>query len=138
MDWLQVGNCSVTRLADFWKFSMTNIHAKVVQMLGKFWCFFETQLLSKACCCHFLANFWKKLGYFLFQNLVSLFGRLSRYLLVLEEINFQIKFARFWKDCYTVRPSLTKVQLRMFSKSLMLRKLKVGTNVSKLVKIIDY
>ena len=34
--------------------------------------FSKTSLLSKNCCCYFLGNFWKHLGNFLLQHLVTL------------------------------------------------------------------
>ena len=39
---------SVTRLGDFWKLSMTNIHSKVVQMLSDFLGFLQTSFSTKA------------------------------------------------------------------------------------------
>ena len=52
---------------------MTNIHTKVIQMLGDFWRYLKTSFSTKALgCCYFLGNFEKKLGYFLFHHQVTL------------------------------------------------------------------
>ena len=37
-----------------------------------FWAMVKNNTFSLACCGYFLANFWRKLGYFLLQHLVTL------------------------------------------------------------------
>ena len=49
---------SVTRLGDFWKFSMTNIHAKVAQMLVWLFGLIKTLCSTKA----YFATFWATFG----------------------------------------------------------------------------
>ena len=63
---------SVTRLGDFWNILAKIFITKVTQMFGDFLdscekCHFRSNWL-----CYFLGNFWKNLGYFLFQHLVTL------------------------------------------------------------------
>ena len=59
-DTLVVGAISVTRLGNFLKFWVTNLLAKVVQIIGKILGYFEKHLfLSKNCCRYFWATFCK-------------------------------------------------------------------------------
>ena len=64
---------SVTRLCDFWKFLGTKILVKVAQIfsknIGLLW---KTAFFTLNWCGWFLGNFWRKLGYFLLQHLVTL------------------------------------------------------------------
>ena len=60
---------SVTRVDNSWKFFNTNFLTKVAQLYNYF---VNNQFISKTCCGYLLGNFWKKLGYFLFQHLVPL------------------------------------------------------------------
>ena len=63
---------SVTRLDDFWKFLVTHFQTKVAQHFEK------PLLLSCKNCCGY---FWKPLGYFLSQHLVTLLATLIFHLL---------------------------------------------------------
>ena len=64
---------SVTRLGDFWKFLATKFVKKVAQMIGNFLSSVEKPYSCvQNCCCYFLGNFWKHLGFFLLQHLVTL------------------------------------------------------------------
>ena len=67
---------SVTRLGDFWKFLATKILAKEAQMIGNFLGYLEKpySYVKTALAGYFLHIFWKKLGYFLLQHLVTLGG----------------------------------------------------------------
>ena len=64
---------------------------KVAQMLSDFLGLPKTSFSTKAWSCNFLGNFWKtKLGYFLFQHLVTLFvTHLSVGLSVVESTEIQ-------------------------------------------------
>ena len=51
---------SVTRLGDFWKLLLTNLHAKAAQIFGHTLGSFEKcNFLSRNCFCHFLGNIWQ-------------------------------------------------------------------------------
>ena len=71
----QIGleDCRVTRLGNFWKFLAQNLNSKVAKMFVDFLCYFEKHnSLLKTAVAAFWDNFWKNLGYFLFQHLVTL------------------------------------------------------------------
>ena len=63
----------MTRLGDIWKFVATKFLAKeapyYLQRFGLFW---KSSLLCNNCIGYFWGNFWKKLGHFLLQHLVTL------------------------------------------------------------------
>ena len=66
-------DCRVTRLGNFWKFLAQNLNSKVAKMFVDFLCYFEKHnSLLKTAVATFWDNFWKNLGYFLFQHLVTL------------------------------------------------------------------
>ena len=64
---------SVTRLGDFWNFLVTNFITKVSQMFvwlfGLMW---KPSLIKSNWWGYLLGNFWKNLGYFSLQHLVTL------------------------------------------------------------------
>ena len=62
---------SVTRLDDFLNFVAANFITKVAQMFGDFWAVVKTITFKSTWLGYFLGNFWKNLGYFLFQHLVT-------------------------------------------------------------------
>ena len=71
---VQMGG-SVTRLVNFWK-SLTTFFTKVTQIFRFLFSYFVIRhFWCKTCSGSFLDKYWEKFGYFLFQNLVSLFGR---------------------------------------------------------------
>ena len=52
---------------------VTHFITKVAQIVGEFWGSYENHdFLNKTGEATFLGNFWKNLGYFLFQHLVTL------------------------------------------------------------------
>ena len=64
---------SVTRLDNFWKFLTINFLTKVVPTIWWLLDYFEKhQFCSKNCGDYFLGNILGKLGYFVFQHLVTL------------------------------------------------------------------
>ena len=60
------------QIVHFLMFLVKNFLTKVAQMIGNILGNFKTSLLYKNCCCYFLGIFWKHLGYFLLQLLVTL------------------------------------------------------------------
>ena len=64
---------SVTRLGSFWNFLLTNFIDQVAQMFADFLGSFQNHcFLSQTAEATFWVTFWKNLGYFLFQHLVTL------------------------------------------------------------------
>ena len=63
-------------MGDIFKFLMTHCLQEIAKLNRNILGFIEkTKLLGKNCCIYFLVNFWKHLGYFLFQHLVTLLSR---------------------------------------------------------------
>ena len=63
---------SVTRLGDFGNFLATKFITKIAQMLSDFWAVVKSITFRLNWLGYFLGNFWKNLGYFLIQHLVTL------------------------------------------------------------------
>ena len=73
------------------------------KLLDDFWGFVKNIILTVTCFCDFLGNFWKKQGYFLFQQLVTL--TTTCFFIFFAQCNENIKRQSFR---FTTRDALTK------------------------------